>query len=389
MKVISSLLFIFSIGVVFSQSNVSAPISASISETFRGATNVVSVDIPSNKLTAVSNPTMVNVKAQGLISGVSPVVTINIRRKEQTVKTIASKPLAQVKVIEARPTATPTTITAKVDNSHLQLDQVNGDIGFRSGQVATSTPTPTSTPQKETPTYSIKYGKYYALIIGVENYQYFEPLDNPITDAGKVKDILVSKYDFNAENVKLLANPSRADILDEMDELASKITINDNLLIFYAGHGTWDQESKVGYWLPVDAKKDKRSAWISNSTVVDYLASIKSKHTLLITDACFSGGIFKSRDAKLDNYNVSNKLYSYKSRKAITSGTLTTVPDNSVFTKYLVQRLNENTEKYLSAEVLFGSFKIAVLNNSSTIPQYGTIKNVGDEGGDFIFVLKK
>jgi len=73
----------------------------------------------------------------------------------------------------------------------------------------------------------------------------------------------------------------------------------------------------------------------------------------------------------------------------MTSGTLTEVPDRSSFTRYLLDRLNENEEMYLSSEQLFSSFRIAVINNSDAIPQYGEIRNVGDEGGDFIFLRKK
>jgi hypothetical protein len=33
--------------------------------------------------------------------------------------------------------------------------------------------------------------------------------------------------------------------------------------------------------------------------------------------------------------------------------------------------------------------KMAVINNSENIPQFGTIRNVGDNGGDFIFIKRK
>ena len=73
----------------------------------------------------------------------------------------------------------------------------------------------------------------------------------------------------------------------------------------------------------------------------------------------------------------------------MTSGVLEEVPDESVFIDYLVKRLEENQEKYLPSELLFSSFKTAVMNNSETVPQFGVIQNVGDEGGDFIFVRKQ
>ncbi len=73
----------------------------------------------------------------------------------------------------------------------------------------------------------------------------------------------------------------------------------------------------------------------------------------------------------------------------MTSGTLTEVPDRSSFTKYLLERLNENNDTYLSSWQLFNSFRIAVINNSLALPQYGEIQNVGDEGGDFIFLRRR
>ena len=72
----------------------------------------------------------------------------------------------------------------------------------------------------------------------------------------------------------------------------------------------------------------------------------------------------------------------------MTSGTLTEVPDRSAFTNFLLERLEKNTDKYLSSEQLFSSFRIAVINNSDVVPQYGEIRNVGDQGGDFIFIKR-
>ena len=120
------------------------------------------------------------------------------------------------------------------------------------------------------------------------------------------------------------------------------------------------------------------------------MRAIPSKHSLLITDACFAGGIFKSRDAFPDASKAINQMYSLPSRKAMTSGALNVVPDKSVFLEYLIKRLEENQQNYLSAEQLFASFKLAVINNSpeDQVPQFGEVKETGDEGGDFIFIKK-
>ena len=77
------------------------------------------------------------------------------------------------------------------------------------------------------------------------------------------------------------------------------------------------------------------------------------------------------------------------SRKAMTSGTLKTVPDESVFLKYLVKNLKENQDDYLSSDELFMRFRKAVTQNSKTTPLYGAVSDTGDEGGEFIFVKRK
>ncbi len=234
-------------------------------------------------------------------------------------------------------------------------------------------------------------GKFYALIIGNNIYldKAIPSLDGPASDAAKLYKVLTTKYTFESQNITFLIDATYEQMIQAFDNLSNEVTQNDNLIVFYAGHGWWDEKKKLGYWLPSDAKKANTAFWIPNSRISDYMSSIKSKHTLLIADACFSGGIFKTRSAFSDASPAIIKLYQLASRKAMTSGNLKEVPDKSVFLQYLVKRLDENAEKYLSSDVLFASFRQAVLNNSPNAPQYGTIRNAGDEGGEFIFIRKQ
>ncbi|MCF8221747.1 MAG: caspase family protein [Bacteroidales bacterium] len=233
-------------------------------------------------------------------------------------------------------------------------------------------------------------GKYYALIIGINSYPAMgENLENAIGDARGVYDVLVDKYTFKQEDITLLLNPEREDLYIAFDKLSKNVKENDNLLIFYAGHGLWEEDTGLGYWLPSDARRENRAAWFPNSSLVDYLKAIKSRHTLLISDACFAGSIFKTRSIFDDVSESIEELYRLPSRKAITSGTLSEVPDESVFIEYLVDRLEKNKDKYLPSESLYSRIRVAVENNSTTVPRTGVIQGVGDEGGDFVFILKK
>jgi len=236
-------------------------------------------------------------------------------------------------------------------------------------------------------------GKYYALLIGVEDYQdsVLFDLNEPINDVNELNEILVTNYSFDQQDVTRLENPSYEEMVVALDALKRTVGEKDNLLIFYAGHGIYDETSELGFWLPSDAdspEKHNSSKWFRNSALRDYLKAVPSKHTLLISDACFSGSIFAKRAIQDNTSMAYYKLYSRKSRKAMTSGSLKPVRDKSVFMKYLKQRLLENKNKYLSSEELFSSFKIAVMNNSNNIPSYGEIQDVGDEGGDFLFIRR-
>ena len=256
-------------------------------------------------------------------------------------------------------------------------------IQRETGQVATS-----PNPAQET----IQTGQYHALIIGIGDYQQdaLVDLSEPLKDAHKLKQILETSYTFEPDNIRLLANSTRGEILDEFDRLTESLSEKDNLLIFYAGHGFWDSQTEQGYWLPSDARRNRRRDWIANGTISDYINGIKTQHTLLISDACFSGGIFKTRSSFSDTSPATNELYSLPSRKAMTSGALTEVPDKSVFLEYLTKRLQDNQADYLSSRELFSSFRAAVINNSplKQVPQFGVIMETGDEGGDFIFVRR-
>jgi hypothetical protein len=235
-------------------------------------------------------------------------------------------------------------------------------------------------------------GKFYAIIIGSSNYK--DPgipdLDSlPIKDAMALKKVLNTKYIFDNENIKALYNPTRRDIVIAFADMSKKITPNDNLLIFYAGHGHYEKESDIGYWLPTDAEVSNPSNWLYNDQLVADVKKIKSLHTLLISDACFSGSIFKTRSVNMEEASSFIKQkYQLPSRKAITSGTLKTVPNKSVFIKYLLDRLSNNKEAFFTASQLFQSLEQPVSNNSKSLPQFGVIQNVGDEGGDFIFIKR-
>ena len=247
----------------------------------------------------------------------------------------------------------------------------------------------------------ISSGKYYALIIGINSYSgYWPKLKNAVNDATEVEKELRSDYKFDDFTLLLEKDATRKNIMQKLDWFVKNAKGDDNLLIFYSGHGQFNKDLNRGYWVPSDATSNSTADLISNSEIKDYLGGIRSKHTLLITDACFAGDIFRGAQTESVPFDPNNmeryyrEVYRKQSRVALTSGGLEEVMDDgkdghSIFSYYLLKALKDNTSKYFDANQLFNEFKIAVANNSNQTPQLQSIRDTKDEGGQFIFLKKE
>ena len=246
----------------------------------------------------------------------------------------------------------------------------------------------------------IKTGKYIALIIGINSYQgYWHPLSNAVNDARGFAQILKRDYYFDEIYTLIDKEATRKNIIQKFEWIINNSTRDDNILIFYAGHGQFKRSLNKGYWVPVDASSNSTADYISNNDIKTFIGGIPSKHTLLITDACFAGDIFRGGRTESIAFDPSDmtryyrEVYSKPSRLALTSGSLEQVADagkenHSIFTYYLLKSLQDNTKKYLDASQLFNDFRMAVTNNSDQTPQLQVVRDTNDEGGQFIFIKK-
>jgi hypothetical protein len=240
-------------------------------------------------------------------------------------------------------------------------------------------------------------GNYYVLIIGIDKYSGTWPaLGNAVNDAKGLEKLM--KTNYKCEFIQTLFNEqaTREAIIKKLEWLVETVKEKDNVFIYYSGHGEYKKELSKGYWVPVDATTASTSKYISNSDIQTYVSGIKSKHTLLVSDACFSGDIFRGNTLTVP-FEESEKYYkevnSLVSRQALTSGGLEPVMDggkegHSVFAYYLLKTLESNQSKYFDASQLYTKIKIPVINNSEQTPKFSPIKNAGDEGGQFIFIKK-
>jgi tetratricopeptide (TPR) repeat protein len=228
---------------------------------------------------------------------------------------------------------------------------------------------------------------YFALLIANKDYldEGFRDLTAPIDDANELKDILVHQYEFGEQNVKVLTNGTRTQIMDTLYKMCRMMTDADNLLIFYAGHGDVkkiNNQVEGGFIIPTDSKKGNRASYISSDDMVEPVMSSQARHILFVVDACFGGSLMRS---SLDEAPQSIKIqYSNRSRKVLTSGNVEEVPDQGKFIQNLKNFLRSPERQFFSGNDLYTQI-LNSSNISQTSPQYDRIKNSGDSGGHFIF----
>ncbi|MBB6462369.1 caspase family protein [Flammeovirga kamogawensis] len=241
---------------------------------------------------------------------------------------------------------------------------------------------------------TVQQGKNYLLLIACNDYQQWTPLVNAVNDAKKIKDVLTTYYHYDKENVFEIYNGdvTKSNISKMVREINTKIGEEDKLLIYYSGHGYYDDFTQEGYWVPASAamSQDDMSSYLSNTTILNYIKGLNTKHTLLIADACFSGSLFATKSRGM---MYAERVENFKSRWGLSSGGLTEVSDgnageHSPFNHYLTKYLVNNTIEKLTISSIALYVRQTVMSNTMQEPQGKPLRNVGHEGGEYIFHLK-
>ena len=236
----------------------------------------------------------------------------------------------------------------------------------------------------------VEFGKYHALVIGNNRYKHLPKLKTAKNDAEAVAEILRENYSFD---VSLMIDASRDDILDALDEYREKLGYSDNLLIYYAGHGWLDEDGDEGYWLPVDARKNRRSKWLSVASVTTAIKSIDANHVMVVADSCYSGTLVRGLKITEKRTDYIRRMVEKRARVVLTSGGLEPVADSdgsghSPFAKAFIGALDKNNS-VMDGTSLFTNLRRAVVLSADQTPEFGDVRKAGHEGGDFLFVRKQ
>jgi len=245
----------------------------------------------------------------------------------------------------------------------------------------------------------VNVGTYYALIIGNNSYQFMPNLETAVNDARAVDKVLKEHYGFKT---RVLENATRAQLLSALNDFRMSLKDSDNLLIYYAGHGELDEKNLRGYWLPVNARRDDATEWVSDQMITDQIALMAARHVLVVADSCYSGSMTRSSglrlvskgtdDAEVKRITALSKL---PSRTVLTSGGEMPVLDsgggaNSIFARALLDILSRN-EGILEGSALWNQLFDPVRHAAARFkveqsPRYSVLPDAGHMNGEFLFV---
>ncbi|MDM8516769.1 caspase family protein [Desulfobacterales bacterium HSG16] len=244
-------------------------------------------------------------------------------------------------------------------------------------------------------------GVNHALVIGIDKYKSHPNLKTAVNDAEAVCELLEKMYFFRKENIVPLKNrqATKSRIMKELRDLVKRrVKKGDNVFIYYAGHGWFDETFDIGYWVTSEATKDPVT-FLENNAIYRSIAALDKKgiqHVFLVSDSCFSGSFNKEhRAVKTDiDDRYFREKYGKPSRNILTSGGMEPVADggkegHSIFAYYFLKTLKENRFPYLSGKQLGVAVEAMVTRNSNQTPISKFIHGVGDEDGQFFFINKK
>ena len=255
---------------------------------------------------------------------------------------------------------------------------------------AAAAPAPPAAPAIAPELAALDFGRYHAIVIGNNAYRSLPKLKTAVDDAKAVAAVLEQNYGFS---VSLLTDATEEVVIGTLANLRRTLTPEDNLLIYYAGHGWYDEEAERGYWLPVDAVADNQSNWISNADVTDMLKAIKAKHVLVVADSCYSGTLTRGLAIGSKSAGYFQDIVQRRGRTVLTSGGLEPVLDagggsHSVFADAFLDALRDNAG-VIDGDGIYHRVKDQVVLNAEQTPEYGNIRLAGHDGGDFLFVRKQ
>jgi len=175
----------------------------------------------------------------------------------------------------------------------------------------------------------------------------------------------------------------------ELRDLVKKNQVK-SLMVWYAGHGKFIND--VGYWIPVDAKRDDEFTYFNINGLKAGLQGYGDVvvHTLVVSDACESGPGFYTAMRSVNEEPACNNttVAGLKSAQVFSSAGYELAVDNSKFTSTFANTLLNNKNACVPIESIVKSVTAAVATETGQKPKFGKIQGLEDMNGTFFFIAK-
>ena len=233
-------------------------------------------------------------------------------------------------------------------------------------------------------------GRTWVVFIENSSYETFASLDGPIKDVSTIRRALAN-YDIH--NIIHKKDMTKAEMERYFNiELRDQVKKNQvkSLMVWYAGHGKFIND--VGYWIPVDAKRDDEFTYFNINSLKAGLQGYSDVvvHTLVVSDACESGpGFYSASRATTEAPTCDNTQASgAKSAQVFSSAGYELAIDNSKFTATFANTLMNNKNACIPIESIVKSVTAAVATDNGQKPKFGRIQGLEDMLGTFFFITK-
>jgi hypothetical protein len=153
---------------------------------------------------------------------------------------------------------------------------------------------------KDIPLGKSKSLKRYALVVGNEDYSKYQPglekevnVDFAANDARVFAEYAEKTLGVPKENITLIIDATKGQMSQSIAKLQRLIEVERGeaeVYFYYSGHGLPEESTNTPYLIPVDVSGTQPTNGIALQSVYASLAKYPTKKSIVILDACFSGG---------------------------------------------------------------------------------------------------
>jgi len=194
----------------------------------------------------------------------------------------------------------------------------------------------------------------FAVIIANNDYKKVSDVANAENDGKIFAEYCNKVLGIPQSHIRSHYNVTYGELLDAIEDIkaiANAKKGNLDVILYYAGHGVPNEQTKSAYILPVDADGKQMRLCYPLGELYSELSAMNANRTLVFLDACFSGATRSANDGMLlsarsvaidvDPEEVDGKLIIFSATTGDQTALSYDEQHHGMFTYFLLKRLKE------------------------------------------------